>query len=136
MVKGYKIGLNEIQVGVALPRILVMLLGKLLPRRHAEVSLTQGILYSPEDALKINLIDEIADDKQNAMVKCENFLNRTTKIPADAWKQTRSSIRKTEVDYMRNNKAKDIEEFVRSVQTAEAQNSIKMYFEGLKNKKA
>lgn len=135
MVSGYKIGLNEIQVGVALPKILVMVMSKLLPKRSAEISLTQGVLYTPEDALKINLIDEVASDKEDAISKCEAFLNRVRKIPMDAWKTTRAAIRREEIDYIRNNKAKDIEEFVKSVQTAEAQHTIKMYFEALKNSK-
>jgi len=135
MVKDYKIGLNEIQVGVALPKILVMLMGKLLPRRQAEISLTQGKLYSPEEAIKINLVDDVVNDKVEAMAKCEAFLNQFRKIPMDAVNTTKRNIRKEEIDYMRNNKQQDIDDFVKAIESVEAQRSIKMYYEALKNKK-
>ncbi|CAG9797386.1 unnamed protein product [Chironomus riparius] len=135
MVKGYQIGLNEIQVGIALPKVLVMIMGKLLPRRHAEISLTQGTLYSPEQASKINLVDDVVVDKAEAIIKCEAFLNKFRKIPMDAVNTTKRTIRREEIDYIRNNKQKDIDDFVKAVESVEAQNTIKMYYQALKNKK-
>lgn len=135
MAKGYQIGLNEIQVGVALPKILVMVMGKLLPRRQAELSLTLGTLYSPEQALNINLVDDVVNDKAEAIAKCEAYLNKFRKIPLDAVNTTKRTIRKEEIEYIRNNKQKDIDDFVRAVESVEAQNTIKMYYQALKNKK-
>ncbi|XP_070500394.1 enoyl-CoA delta isomerase 1, mitochondrial-like [Chironomus tepperi] len=135
MVNDYKIGLNEIQVGIALPKILVMVMGKLLPRRHAELSLTLGTVYSAIDAQKVNLVDDVVADKAEAIAKCEEFLNRFRKIPMDAVNKTKRSIRREEIEYIRNHKQKDIDDFVKAVESVEAQNTIKMYYEALKNKK-
>ena len=42
----------------------------------------RGSLFTPEEALKIGLIDEIATDKADAIAKCENYIQFFNKIPS------------------------------------------------------
>lgn len=134
MVSNFKIGINELHVGIVVPRILIEVAKKLLSRREAEIALTTGKLYTTEEALSIGLVDEIAIDKADALKKCETFLSRFKAIPPNARTATKRLIRKDEIDYMKNQKSQDIDDFVKSVMNPEAQNMIKLYLDTLKNK--
>lgn len=135
MVENYKIGINEILVGVTVPRIIVNLMKTLIEAKEAERSLLFGTIYSSQDALKIGLIDELASDKNDAIAKCEAYLNKFKGVPPQARNNTKQISRQSLLDYMRTQRQKDLEEFVASVMNDEAQTVIKKYLESLKKKK-
>ena len=60
----YKIGLNEVAVGLAVPSWLTGVYAGLLGRRVAERALQLGEMMSPERALEVGLVDEIAPVEQ------------------------------------------------------------------------
>jgi 3,2-trans-enoyl-CoA isomerase len=45
-----------------------------ISRRDAELALTNGSLFTTEEALNIGLIDEVATDKNDAILKANSFL--------------------------------------------------------------
>jgi enoyl-CoA hydratase len=60
----YKVGINEVRLGVTLPSVVLDLLrGVLAPRALRRVVLG-GELYSPSTALELGLLDEIVDPAQ------------------------------------------------------------------------
>lgn len=135
MVENYKIGINEILVGVTVPRLIIELMKTILEIRHAEKTLLLGTIYSSQDALKIGMIDELAVDKNDAIKKCEVFLQKFNKIPPKARSNTKNLVRNAVLDYMHTQRKKDLEEFVASVMCEEAQTAIKIYLESLSKKK-
>ncbi len=59
-----RIGLNEAAIGLRFPPGIMHIVRNRVPRGHAhEVVLGAG-LYSPEDALRVGLIDEVCDDAE------------------------------------------------------------------------
>jgi 3,2-trans-enoyl-CoA isomerase len=56
----YRIGLNEVEVGLAVPEVLVRALAYLVGPRQAERLAVGGLLVEPAEALRIGLVDEIA----------------------------------------------------------------------------
>jgi enoyl-CoA hydratase/carnithine racemase len=56
----YKIGLNEVQVGLPVPEVLMRGLTHLVGARQAERLAVAGLLLSPEDALRLGMVDEVA----------------------------------------------------------------------------
>lgn len=73
----FKVGLNEAQVGLIAPMPVVYALQRLVGIREAERHLVAGDLISPEKALQIGLVDELApvDDVVNrAITWCEKHL--------------------------------------------------------------
>jgi 3,2-trans-enoyl-CoA isomerase len=134
MVPNYKFGINEIQVGVEVPQIIIGTMGKLVSPRELELALLTGKLYTTEEAQKVGLVDELAVDKDDTLKKCVAFLDRFKSIPPNARSLTKQRLKKQELDMIRNNREQDIENFVKSVQNPEAQQVVKMYMQSLKNK--
>jgi 3,2-trans-enoyl-CoA isomerase len=56
----YKIGLNEVQVGLPVPEVLLRGLAHLVGARQAERLAVGGLLLGPEEALRVGLVDELA----------------------------------------------------------------------------
>lgn len=135
MVENYKIGINEILVGVTVPRIIVELMKTIIAAKEAERTLLFGTIYSAQDALKIGMVDELATDKNDSIAKCEAYLMKFNAIPPQARNNTKQLSRQSLLDYMRTQREKDLEEFVASVMNEEAQHVIKKYLESLKKKK-
>lgn len=55
----YKLGLNEVQVGIHLPPVVLACLRRLVGPRVAEYLAVTGSLLSPQQALQFGLVDEL-----------------------------------------------------------------------------
>ena len=60
----YKVGLNEVQVGLVAPVQVYRALQRLAGARAAERHLVAGDLIAPEAALRIGMVDELAEPEQ------------------------------------------------------------------------
>jgi 3,2-trans-enoyl-CoA isomerase len=88
----FKLGLNEVQVGIPLPPVILAALRRLVGPRQAERLGVGGLLVSPQQALSAGLVDELApaDEIVNRAVHwCETLLN----LPAVAMSNTRKLAR-------------------------------------------
>lgn len=55
----YRIGLNEVEVGIALPAEMILPLRRLVGAGQAERLAVAGLMVSPEEALRLGLVDEV-----------------------------------------------------------------------------
>ncbi len=88
----YRIGLNEVQVGIPLPRVLLGALRRLVGPRRAEAMTVGGLLVDPATALGMGLVDELAAVEQvvdRAVAWCRGLLE----LPAHAVAETRQDAR-------------------------------------------
>lgn len=88
----YKIGLNEIPVGIIVPRLIFEGYAFLLGRNKAYNYLMEGKLYGPDEALAIGMIDELAmpdDTYPRAIAALERYLS----FDQDAWRETKKNTR-------------------------------------------
>jgi Delta3-Delta2-enoyl-CoA isomerase len=88
----FKIGLNEVHVGLPLPPVIFLGLRRLVGPRQAERLAVGGLLVSPKEALEVGLIDELAPpDKviDAALAWCRSRLA----LPAEAMTVTRREAR-------------------------------------------
>jgi len=79
----YKLGLNEVQVGIPLPPVLCLLLKRLVGARHAERLAVSGALLSPQEALDIGLVDEVAFVEQ-VVPRAQEWCLRMLALPSEA----------------------------------------------------
>lgn len=89
----YKIGLNEVQVGLAVPEVLQMALARLTGPHTAERLVVSGELISPSEALRIGLVDKVVDSAEvvhEALGWCRHHLALSRK----AMRETRRIARK------------------------------------------
>jgi enoyl-CoA hydratase/carnithine racemase len=55
----FKIGLNEVRVGLPVPRVIHAALARLVGKRQAERLTVSGLLISPDEALRVGLVDQV-----------------------------------------------------------------------------
>ena len=88
----WKLGLNEVRVGLPLPPVIFSGLSLLVGGRQAARLAVGGLLISPDEALRVGLVDEIAAHDQvvpRAIEWCKQLLA----LPIDAMTVTRREAR-------------------------------------------
>ncbi|HET9679171.1 MAG TPA: enoyl-CoA hydratase/isomerase family protein [Gammaproteobacteria bacterium] len=88
----FKIGLNEVQVGLPVPAVVYAALERLIGPREAERLAVRGLLVSPDEALRIGLVNELATpDKviDTAIAHARQLLA----LPSSALAMTRQTAR-------------------------------------------
>ncbi|XP_053693686.1 enoyl-CoA delta isomerase 1, mitochondrial-like [Sabethes cyaneus] len=136
MCPNYTIGLNETQLGIVAPTWFQASLRNTISRRDAELALTLGTLFTSEQALKIGLVDELANNKEDALAKATAFLEKFKKISPQARSMTKQALRSKEIMELEDNRSQDIDLFVYAVTQPKVQQSLELYLEALKKKAA
>jgi Delta3-Delta2-enoyl-CoA isomerase len=88
----YKIGLNEVPVGVPLPPVILEGLRRLIGPRQAERLAVGGELLSPQEALRLGLVDELAPPEK-VVDRALEWCGRLLALPAEAMTSTRREAR-------------------------------------------
>ncbi|KAJ9580123.1 hypothetical protein L9F63_004196, partial [Diploptera punctata] len=131
----YTIGLNETQLGIVAPKWFQYSMENVIPKRQAELALTMGRMFSTEEAYKVGLVDEVATDKNDALVKAEKFLSGMSKVPTMARTLAKLSSRQEALEWLKNNKEQDLKQFLGFVNLPAVQKGLDIYLESLKKKK-
>lgn len=88
----FRIGLNEVQVGIILPEFLLDLVAGIVGRRQAERMGVGGLMLPVDEALRIGFIDEAVEPDQvvpHAVAWCERLLG----LPREIMLKTRAAAR-------------------------------------------
>jgi 3,2-trans-enoyl-CoA isomerase len=127
------IGLNESKLGIVAPPWLGQQMVDTIGRRNAEISLALGTLYSPEEALKIGLVDLVVPQDQ-VEAKASEAALQWAKIPAQARVASKRMIRKDRLDRLKASRSQDVEHFANFVITEHVQDSLTAYLDMLAKK--
>lgn len=92
-------------------------------------------MFSTDEAHKIGLIDEIATDKADALVRCEQFLLKFAKISPNARALTKQIFRGKELAALEKNREADLHWFLAAASDPKVQKSLELYLESMKKKK-
>jgi enoyl-CoA hydratase/carnithine racemase len=88
----FKIGLNEVQVGLPVPRVILAALVRLVGEREAEHLAVHGLLVSPDEALQVGLVDRVVAQEEvlpAALAWCRGVIA----LPSLAMQETRNALR-------------------------------------------
>jgi Delta3-Delta2-enoyl-CoA isomerase len=88
----YRIGLNEVQVGIPLPPVILAGLRRLVGLRLAERLAVSGEMLTPPEALRLGLIDELAAPEK-VVDRAVEVCQRLIALPAEAMTSTRRRAR-------------------------------------------
>jgi 3,2-trans-enoyl-CoA isomerase len=88
----WKLGLNEVQVGLPLPPVIFSGLRWLIGAHQAERLAVGGLLISPDEAVKIGLVDEVVVADQ-AVSRAIEWSRSLLALPVDAMAATRRRAR-------------------------------------------
>lgn len=88
----FRMGLNEVQVGIPLPPVILSALRRQVGPRNAEHLGVGGMLVTPEQALSVGLVDELAPLEQ-VVERAKAWCNTMLALPPNAMFATRRRAR-------------------------------------------
>jgi 3,2-trans-enoyl-CoA isomerase len=88
----YIIGLNEVPVGIIVPFSIFKMYEFWLGKANAARSLLEGKLFTPEEALKIGLVDEVVNP-DTILTASERRVRKYMGFEANTWQQSKLNIR-------------------------------------------
>jgi enoyl-CoA hydratase/carnithine racemase len=127
----FKIGFNEVQVGLPLPSTIVLLFQELVGARVARQLGTRGQLVDMEEALTIGLIDEIVAP-DDVLPRCLEWLGGLLDLPPVAMNRTRLAGKSSLIHAL--NTARDVDQVTEDWFSAETQVAMHALVDSLKNK--
>ena len=130
----YSIGLNETQLGIVAPFWFKDTMVNTVGHRTTEMALELGLLYSPSEALKIGLVDQLVPEDQ-VLTTATQTMTKWFAIPDHARQISKSMMRKPTIDKLTSNREADIKNFVSFITKDSIQKSLHMYLEMLKKRK-
>lgn len=97
----YKIGLNEIPVGIVVPKHIFELYSFWLGRHRAYQFLMEGRLMNPQQASDAGLIDVVVPSEQ-VLDTAERKMQQYLKYDQNTWKKTKANLRRDIIDTVTN----------------------------------
>jgi enoyl-CoA hydratase/carnithine racemase len=88
-----QIGLNETQVGLAVPDGIQHLMRRVIGAHQASLLVVPGAMVSAEHALRIGLVDALADDAQATVEHAVQWLHGLARLPQTPLRRTRAIAR-------------------------------------------
>jgi 3,2-trans-enoyl-CoA isomerase len=129
----WKLGLNEVAVGLTLPPVIFLALRRLLGARQAERLAVSGLLISPPEALRIGLVDEIVAPEKvvdRAVEWCQGMLA----LPLSSMTATRTQARCDLVKLFEHSFANELEDILDMWWDDDTQATLRSLAERLKKK--
>jgi enoyl-CoA hydratase/carnithine racemase len=130
----YKIGYNEVQVGIPMPVAILRCVARLVGDRQAERLCVGGLLLPAAEALRIGLIDEIVPAEQ-VVERAVEWCRAMTALPVTAMSRTREASRAGLVRLMDEGLAGELDQLVESWFHPEAQSVLHAVVERMTQKK-
>lgn len=130
----FKIGFNEVQVGIVLPPIFQRAIARLVGRRHAMRIGMAGLMIEAADARAIDLVDELLPVEEvvpRAIEWCRSILA----LPRSAMLDTRESARADLIEDFGQIPERDLEALVDRWESDETQAALRAMVERLAAKK-
>jgi len=130
----WKLGLNEVQVGLPLPPVILAGLRRLVGAHQAERLAVGGLLISPDEAARIGLVDEVVplDQVVNRAIEWSRGL---LALPVDAMAATRRCARADLSELFATSFDVELEQVSTTWWSPEAQTTLRVLVDRLARKK-
>ncbi len=129
----YKIGLNEVQVGIPLPPVILAGLRRLVGPRQAERLAVTGALLSPQEAFGVGLVDELVA-LERVVDRAVEWCQRLLALPAEAMTLTRRQARADLVSLFETDLEPELQRVIASWWSPETQGTLRALVERLGKK--
>lgn len=86
------IGLNEVQLGIPVPKFWALLMGRLIGSKAADKLLLTGKMVNPQEAKALGLVDELVP-KDQLIAAAESVMLKLVMLPGAAVDATKKSLR-------------------------------------------
>ena len=129
--KSFRIGLNEVQVGLFVPEVIQCALRRLVGTYRAERMVVAGQMLEPEQALEVGLVDELTGVEEVSS-RALAWLGNLLKSPPQAMSTTRLLARADLIALFADPTRLSVEEFADAWFGAETQTTLKALVAQLK----
>ncbi|XP_046438324.1 enoyl-CoA delta isomerase 1, mitochondrial-like [Daphnia pulex] len=129
-----RIGLNETKLGIVAPSWFKDTFVNTIGVRQSERALQLGSLFSPEEALKIGLVDKLVPDMETATAVAEAELKEFLQIPGMARYLSKMKIREAAIKDLSETREADLNQFVNFAKTDAVQKGLGLYLQSLAKK--
>lgn len=129
----FRIGYNEVAVGIPMPIAILKCVARLVGPRQAERLCGAGLLISPQEAHRIGLVDELVPLDQ-VVERAIEWANGIIALPPNAMSKTRKAAREDLVRLMEEGLATEGELLVENWFSDETQASLRAIAERMKKK--
>ena len=130
----FRIGLNEVQVGLTVPDCIQAALRRLVGTYRAERLLVAGAMLDAEEALAAGLVDELTDI-DHVVTRALAWLEPLLQLPRQAMLATRGMARADLARLFADPASLPVEEFLDGWFAAEAQTTLRALVARLRSKK-
>ncbi|ALL08434.1 enoyl-CoA hydratase [Pedobacter sp. PACM 27299] len=127
------IGLNEVPVGIIVPGSIFSLYSFWIGTAHATRSLLEGKLFSPEEALKIGLVDELINP-ESILTAAERKIRKYMAMERNTWEQSKLNIRKDLIAATRANQTEALAIMLKQWWAPTTRNILKTIIDNLQKK--
>jgi Delta3-Delta2-enoyl-CoA isomerase len=129
----FRLGLAEVQVGIPLPPVILAALQRQVGLRNAERLAVPGAIISPQEGLRLGLIDDVAPAAQvveRALAWCANL----AALPPEAMLATRRRARADLVGLFNDEAERELRGVQDAWWSAEAQSTLRAVAERITKK--
>ncbi len=131
----WKLGLNEVQVGLPLPPVIFAGLKRLVGAHQAERLAVGGLLIAPGEAFRIGLVDEVVP-VDRVVSRAIEWSRSLLALPVDAMAATRRRARADLFEIFRAPLDSELDESIANWWSPEAQTTLRVLVQRLTAKKA
>ncbi len=128
----FTIGLNEVRIGIPVPGLVAELAARAVGRRMGERLCVSGRLLSPQEALDVGFVDELAPVR-NVVATARRWCETTIEAPGHALAGTRAIVRRDLLETVRNQRHDDARRLVDTWFEPELQTAMRQLVERLKS---
>ena len=107
----FKIGLNEVAIGMQLPVFAVELARDRLSKRHFTAATLQARIYEPAEAVDAGFLDRVVPADQ-VVPEAVAEASRLAELRTGAYAETKDRARTTTVDFIRATLAEDMRQIL------------------------
>ncbi|MFP6641034.1 MAG: crotonase/enoyl-CoA hydratase family protein [Myxococcota bacterium] len=97
----YKIGLNEVAIGMALPAFALVLSKERLSRRHLARATANAEIYLPENAVDAGYLDWVVDEGETEQAAIDYASGMASGLHAKAHQLTKAAVRESALERLR-----------------------------------
>ncbi|MBY0245330.1 MAG: enoyl-CoA hydratase/isomerase family protein [Sphingobacteriaceae bacterium] len=129
----YKIGLNEVPVGIIVPESIFSLYAFWIGEAQASRSLLAGKLFEPEQALAIGLVDELVNP-ESILTNAERSMRKMMAFEENTWQQSKINTRKKLMQSLSADQSETLALMLKQWWAPQTRENLKLIIESLKPK--
>eukprot|EP01091_Cochliopodium_minus_P000396 TRINITY_DN10375_c0_g1_i1.p1 TRINITY_DN10375_c0_g1~~TRINITY_DN10375_c0_g1_i1.p1 ORF type:complete len:267 (+),score=29.25 TRINITY_DN10375_c0_g1_i1:34-801(+) len=113
----YKLGANEVHMGLSLPTTAVQVALMKLPKKVVFEALLTGKMYNPSEAYESGILDYLVDNEEDLLKKSISLAKLVNPLSMNAYNLIREQIIGDRIDRIKQTRENDLDIFAKTLQS-------------------